>query len=164
MTLLRTRRHSRPGIVRGQDDRLHSGRRDRCLLSVAWPEWTSLVSWARCENVATLILCGDDDRTTPKAHSELLAEKLPGSELVIVADAGHLALMERPDAVNEHLKDFLPALLRRSRVHRVPSAGTVRGRRQPDQPLVCQPDATAADALHASSVGIDWHRCSNRAT
>jgi len=66
------------------------------------------------ENVATLILCGDDDRTTPKAHSELLAEKLPGSELVIVADAGHLALMERPDAVNEHLKAFFRRCAHRS--------------------------------------------------
>ncbi|MBA3339999.1 MAG: alpha/beta hydrolase [Geodermatophilaceae bacterium] len=65
------------------------------------------------ENVATLILCGDADRTTPKAHSELLAEQLPGSELVIINDSGHLAQMERPDIVNEHLRAFLRRCARR---------------------------------------------------
>jgi len=65
------------------------------------------------ESVATLILCGDADRTTPKAHSELLAEKLPGSELVIVEDAGHLAQMERPEIVNYHLRAFLRRCARR---------------------------------------------------
>jgi len=65
------------------------------------------------ENVATLILCGDADRTTPKGHSELLAEKLPEAELVIVEDAGHLALMERPDVVNRHLREFIRRCSRR---------------------------------------------------
>lgn len=65
------------------------------------------------ENVATLIVCGDADRTTPKAHSELLAERLPASELVIVADAGHLAMMERPQVVNTHLRSFLRRCARR---------------------------------------------------
>lgn len=65
------------------------------------------------ENVAMLIVCGDADRVTPKAHSELLAEKLPGSELVIVEDAGHLALLERPEVVNLHLRAFLRRCARR---------------------------------------------------
>lgn len=65
------------------------------------------------ENVATLILCGDADRTTPKGHSELLAEMLPGAELVIVTDAGHLVMMERPDVVNQHLREFLRRCARR---------------------------------------------------
>ncbi|MGI8626293.1 MAG: alpha/beta fold hydrolase [Geodermatophilaceae bacterium] len=64
-------------------------------------------------NVATLILCGDADRTTPKGHSELLAEKLTGAELVIVTDAGHLVQMERPDVVNQHLREFLKRCARR---------------------------------------------------
>lgn len=68
---------------------------------------------APLQNVAILIVCGDADRTTPKGHSELLAEKLPGSELVIVEDAGHLALMERPDVVNQHLRAFLRRCSRR---------------------------------------------------
>lgn len=65
------------------------------------------------EKVATLIVCGDADRVTPKAHSELVAEKLPGSELVIIEDAGHLAMMERPDVVNEHLLGFIRRCARR---------------------------------------------------
>ncbi len=64
-------------------------------------------------NVVTLILCGDADRMTPKAHSELLAEQLPDSELVIIESAGHLAMMERPDLVNESLRGFLRRCARR---------------------------------------------------
>ncbi len=65
------------------------------------------------EKLATLILCGDADRTTPKAHSELLAEQLPGSQLVIVEEAGHLVQMERPEVVNDHLRAFLRRCARR---------------------------------------------------
>lgn len=65
------------------------------------------------EQVAVLIMCGDSDRVTPKGHSELLVEQLPDAQLVIVPDSGHLALMERPEAVNEHLRAFLRLCARR---------------------------------------------------
>jgi len=65
------------------------------------------------QDVATLVMCGDADRTTPKAHSELLAQMLPGSQLVIFEDAGHLAMMECPEVVNEHLRGFLRRCARR---------------------------------------------------
>ncbi|MGI8723745.1 MAG: alpha/beta fold hydrolase [Geodermatophilaceae bacterium] len=79
------------------------------------------------ENVATLILCGDADRTTPKAHSELLAEELPDSQLVIVENAGHLAMLEQPAVVNQHLRTFLRRCSRRRaaapQAHSAPDKG-----------------------------------------
>jgi pimeloyl-ACP methyl ester carboxylesterase len=59
--------------------------------------------------IPTLVLTGDQDRMIPKEHSDLLAERLPDTEYVVVPDAGHLVLLEKPDQVN----DALTRLLRR---------------------------------------------------
>ncbi|GAA2451516.1 alpha/beta hydrolase [Streptomyces macrosporus] len=54
-----------------------------------------------------LILTGDRDLLTPREHSEAMAEAVPHADLVIVADAGHLIMLERPDLVNAHLAALL---------------------------------------------------------
>jgi pimeloyl-ACP methyl ester carboxylesterase len=53
--------------------------------------------------IPTLIVCGDHDLVTPAEYSRKMAEVLPDSELVIVAKAGHLVLLERPASVNDGL-------------------------------------------------------------
>ncbi|WP_424757267.1 alpha/beta fold hydrolase [Mycobacterium sp.] len=53
--------------------------------------------------IPTLIVCGDHDLVTPADYSRKIAETLPDSELVIVAKAGHLVLLERPASVNDGL-------------------------------------------------------------
>ena len=53
--------------------------------------------------VPTLIVCGDNDLLTPADDSRKLAEALPDSEMIIVDGAGHLALLGKPDPVNEGL-------------------------------------------------------------
>ena len=62
----------------------------------------------------TLVLTGDKDRMIPKEHSELLVERLGRAgdgrvDFVIVPDAGHMVLLEKPGVVG----DALTALLRR---------------------------------------------------
>lgn len=47
--------------------------------------------------VPTLVVCGRDDVPTPPADSALLAEAVPGAELVLL-DAGHISAVEAPDA------------------------------------------------------------------
>jgi pimeloyl-ACP methyl ester carboxylesterase len=59
--------------------------------------------------VPTLVLTGDKDKMIPMEHSELLIERLPDAEYVVVPDAGHLVLLEKPGEVT----DALTALLRR---------------------------------------------------
>jgi pimeloyl-ACP methyl ester carboxylesterase len=51
-------------------------------------------------NDEVLILCGDNDLVTPPSHSREMAERLPDAELVIVDDAGHVVLLERPEPTN----------------------------------------------------------------
>jgi pimeloyl-ACP methyl ester carboxylesterase len=55
----------------------------------------------------TLVLVGDGDELTPPALSRELADSIAGSRLVIVADCGHLSTMERPEAVNRALVEWM---------------------------------------------------------
>jgi pimeloyl-ACP methyl ester carboxylesterase len=43
----------------------------------------------------------------PKAHSELILERLPDSEFVVVPDAGHMVLLEKPAEVTAALTGLL---------------------------------------------------------
>jgi pimeloyl-ACP methyl ester carboxylesterase len=64
--------------------------------------------------IPTLVLTGDKDKMIPMEHSELIVERLGWpeeslAEFVVVPDAGHLVLLEKPAEVTE----ALTALLRR---------------------------------------------------
>ena len=51
----------------------------------------------------TLVLTGDKDKMIPMEHSERIVERLPDSEFVVVPDAGHLVLLEKPHVVTAAL-------------------------------------------------------------
>ena len=55
----------------------------------------------------TLILTGDEDRVIPATSSDILHERIPGSRLEVIAGAGHLFFLERPDESLRLLRDFL---------------------------------------------------------
>jgi len=57
--------------------------------------------------VPTLVLTGDKDTLIPKEHSERLAELLPDAELVVVPEAGHMVLLEKPTEVDAALDGLL---------------------------------------------------------
>ena len=60
------------------------------------PDATALLPTITCP---TLVLCGGADGwSTPLQHQEMAA-LIPDSQLAIVEDCGHMAPMERPDAV-----------------------------------------------------------------
>ncbi|WP_371518438.1 alpha/beta fold hydrolase [Kitasatospora sp. NBC_01300] len=65
---------------------------------------------AALRGLPALVLAGTKDLLTPSAHSEAMAERLPGAELVLVEGAGHLVMLERPELVDHELV----ALLRRA--------------------------------------------------
>jgi pimeloyl-ACP methyl ester carboxylesterase len=50
---------------------------------------------------------GEDDKPDFKAIAQHLAEQIPGAELAVVPDAGHLVGLDRPDELNRLLLDFL---------------------------------------------------------
>jgi pimeloyl-ACP methyl ester carboxylesterase len=53
--------------------------------------------------IPTLIACGDHDLVTPDEYSRKIADALSDSELVTVAKAGHLVLLDKPDPINDGL-------------------------------------------------------------
>jgi pimeloyl-ACP methyl ester carboxylesterase len=61
-------------------------------------------------HVPVLILCGADDQLTPRKQSICLQEKIGESRLVVVPDAGHMVMAERPEIANEAIESFLVEL------------------------------------------------------
>ncbi len=58
--------------------------------------------------VPTLVIVGSEDGLTPPDRSEALVAAIPGArELVVVAGAGHLSALERPDAFADAVNRFL---------------------------------------------------------
>jgi len=55
----------------------------------------------------TLIVWGAEDRLISVRDADVFAELIPDSRKVVFADTGHMAMLERPDAFNTLLKDFL---------------------------------------------------------
>jgi len=60
--------------------------------------------------VPTLIVVGEHDVLTPPALSQKMHDLIPGSQLHTVANGGHMAPLEQPEAVNAHVRRFLAAL------------------------------------------------------
>jgi len=54
-----------------------------------------------------LICCGEEDQLTPVKYSEYLQENLPASRLEVIPQAGHMAMAEQPEALNQALIAFL---------------------------------------------------------
>jgi pimeloyl-ACP methyl ester carboxylesterase len=58
-------------------------------------------------SIPTLVLTGAEDRICPPALQEELAGGIPRAQRATVADAGHMAALEAPDAVAGHLLRWL---------------------------------------------------------
>ncbi len=56
-----------------------------------------VTSRLRLIRVPTLVVCGADDLIMPKRHSDLLHAGISGSELVVIRDAGHMVMLEKPE-------------------------------------------------------------------
>jgi pimeloyl-ACP methyl ester carboxylesterase len=60
--------------------------------------------------IPALILCGADDRLTPVKYARYLHERIAGSTLEVIDGAGHMVMLERPQAANAVIRRFLGAL------------------------------------------------------
>jgi 3-oxoadipate enol-lactonase len=58
--------------------------------------------------VPTLIVHGSEDRMVPPANARLLADAIPGAQLLVGAGAGHLYFTDDPD-IDRAVGDFLSA-------------------------------------------------------
>ncbi len=79
-------------------------------------------NWATAERLGaittpTLILHGAQDAIIPAAHAQLFADAIPGSELVVMENMGHLPQVERP----EESVALVSAFLARVRAEQTPA-------------------------------------------
>jgi pimeloyl-ACP methyl ester carboxylesterase len=61
-------------------------------------------------SIPTLIICGREDEVTPLFQSEFMHEKIKGSILHVIDNAGHVSNLEQPQEFNKHLLGFLTTL------------------------------------------------------
>lgn len=79
-------------------------RQERAI--IGRPDSRPLLSEIGCP---TLVLVGDGDELTPPDRAEEMAKGIIGSKLVVVPECGHLATIEKPDAVNKAMAEWLAA-------------------------------------------------------
>ncbi len=58
-------------------------------------------------SVPTLVLCGEYDEISPPDEMRTIAAAIPDANFIVIEDAGHLAPLENPAAVNESIRTFL---------------------------------------------------------
>ena len=61
-------------------------------------------------HLPALILAGTLDQMTPPKYSEYLAGKIQEAELVLVEEAGHMLMLERPETLGSAVSTFLEKL------------------------------------------------------
>jgi pimeloyl-ACP methyl ester carboxylesterase len=58
-------------------------------------------------DLPTFILSGEEDEMTPVKYSQFLHDRIKGSKMEILPDAGHMVMMELPQAFNEKIERFI---------------------------------------------------------
>jgi pimeloyl-ACP methyl ester carboxylesterase len=64
--------------------------------------------------VPALVVCGEDDRTTPVPHSRRIADGIPRAQLTLVRACGHMTALEQPGRIRDVLTAFVAGLDRTS--------------------------------------------------
>jgi len=60
--------------------------------------------------IPCLILCGKFDKSTPVKYSQFFHDKIEKSELIIIENAGHMVMIEKPVQVNRAIENFISSL------------------------------------------------------
>jgi pimeloyl-ACP methyl ester carboxylesterase len=61
-------------------------------------------------NVPTLLITGSEDTVTGVNEAELMRQHIPGSQMRVIAKAGHYSPWEQPEEVSRLLRQFLDSL------------------------------------------------------
>ena len=71
-----------------------------------------ILSWESCDrlsqvNAPTLVIHGESDRLVPAGNGRLLAENIPGAQLVLLAHASHIFWTDQPEQAHRAILEFL---------------------------------------------------------
>ncbi|GAB3277992.1 alpha/beta hydrolase [Actinocorallia lasiicapitis] len=97
-----------PAAVRFAGEMLESTRlealTDFFLSMITHPE---IATCAPLTGIETLIIAAENDTLTPVDHSLTIATRCPQARLEVIPTAGHMAMLERPSLVSDHLGDLI---------------------------------------------------------
>jgi 3-oxoadipate enol-lactonase len=104
----RTTSNTRPDLVEGA---LHMMRKmspkDVVMVQRGMAERQDSVETLKTINVPAMLITGDEDVFTGPAEAELMRQNTPGSQMKVIARAGHYSPWEQPEAVGKILRQFL---------------------------------------------------------
>jgi pimeloyl-ACP methyl ester carboxylesterase len=101
-------------LTNGVLDRSYRNRQNNDILHPQKSLMSNLELWengfgSRIQEVShrTLIIWGKNDKLFPTYVGENLSQKISGSHLHVINDAGHMVQWEKPDVVNRLVIDFI---------------------------------------------------------
>lgn len=62
-------------------------------------------------SVPTIVICGREDKLTPVKYSGYLQQNIPDARLKVIERAGHMVMLEQPEALTQALQEFCGQLL-----------------------------------------------------
>lgn len=68
--------------------------------------WQSYTALPRIQN-ATMVIHGEDDLLIPASNGRILADRIPGANLVLLSQAGHIFPTDQPQRTREEVLRFL---------------------------------------------------------
>src|SRR5580692_3197342 len=102
---------TRPDLVEGALRMMRKmSAEDVALVQKGMAERSDSVETLKGINVPTLIVTGDEDIFTGVSEAELMQRNIPGSQMKVIAKAGHYSPWEQPEEVGKLLRQFLDNL------------------------------------------------------
>jgi 3-oxoadipate enol-lactonase len=106
-----TTRSGRPDLVEGALRMMRKmSPEDVAMVQRGMAERPDSMDTLKAINVPTLVVTGDEDMLTGVADAELMRQNIVGSQMKVIAKAGHYSPWEQPGEAGELLRQFLDQL------------------------------------------------------
>jgi pimeloyl-ACP methyl ester carboxylesterase len=105
-------RQSRPDLVEGALRMMRKmSAEDVAEVQRGMADRPDSVAMLKIINVPTLIITGDEDKLTGVPEAEIMKQNIAGSQIRVIAKAGHYSPWEQPEEVGKLLRQFLDSNL-----------------------------------------------------
>jgi len=106
-----TTRTTRPDLVDGALRMMRKmSAEDVAMVQRGMAERPDSVETLKTINVPTLILTGAEDTLTGRPEAELMRQRISGSQMSVVAKAGHYSPWEQPEEVGKMIRQFVESV------------------------------------------------------
>jgi len=107
----KTTRDTRPDLVEGALRMMRTmSPEDVAMVQRGMAERQDSVETLKTINVPSMLVTGDEDILTGVGEAELMRQNISGSEIKLIAKAGHYSPWEQPEEVGKLLRQFLDRL------------------------------------------------------